>query len=64
MLFGSDEFGQEFFPLNDTMFAVTGSKHVTCSIWDDKRQYTGNIIHNAAGIYSMSDNSILDDILL
>lgn len=50
MIIGSDEFGQLFFPQNDSMFAVVGSKHVTCSVWDDKRQYTGNIVHNAAGI--------------
>lgn len=33
IIIGSDEFGQLFFPQNDSMFAVVGSKHVTCSVW-------------------------------
>ena len=26
-----------------------GAKNVESTVWDDKRQYTGNLIHNAFG---------------
>lgn len=47
MLIGSDEFGQFFFPTHEYIWDEKGIQHVECSIWDDKRQYTGNLIHNA-----------------
>jgi len=49
MIIGSDEFGQFFFPANDYAWEEKGAKHVESSVWDDKRQYTGNLIHNANG---------------
>eukprot|EP01038_Epipyxis_sp_PR26KG_P012774 gene12774-17126_t len=49
MIIGSDEFGQHFFPVNKRTWETNGAKHVESTIWDDKRQYTGNIIHNASG---------------
>ena len=36
-------------PANDYAWEEKGAKHVESSVWDDKRQYTGNLIHNANG---------------
>ena len=36
MIIGSDEFGQFFFPSHDYIWAERGSKHVECSVWDDR----------------------------
>ena len=49
MIIGSDEFGQFFFPTNEYAWDEKGAKHVESTVWDDKRQYTGNLIHNAFG---------------
>lgn len=49
LIIGSDEFGIHYFPSNDYTYDYVGSKHVTMIVGDDKRQYTGNIIHAANG---------------
>ena len=49
LIFGSDEFGQHYFPQNGYTWEEVGKKHVLLDINDDKRQYTGNIVHNCVG---------------
>jgi len=44
----SGEFGQYLFPQEKRIWAVTGSQHVE-GVAEDKRQYSGNIVHNAMG---------------
>jgi hypothetical protein len=48
-MFMSDEFGLSLFPQDSFTWAPKVSKEVNVDIYDDKRQYTANIGHNAAG---------------
>jgi hypothetical protein len=48
-IIGSDEFGHHLFPFNKVKWEKKGVQHVTSDLPDDKRQYTGDIVHNAAG---------------
>jgi hypothetical protein len=48
-IIGADEVGCFFFPNENEIWVKRGSKEVCSSVKDDKRQFTGNIICNAAG---------------
>ena len=48
-IIGADEFGCHFFPHGNWKWEKKGAQHVTTSLKEDKRQYTGDIAHNAAG---------------
>ena len=48
-IMGSDEFGMFLFPSGNVIWAKQGAKHVTSDLAENKRQYTGDIVHNAAG---------------
>ena len=45
----SDEFGMFLFPTGDYKWEKKGVKHVSSDLPEDKRQYTGDVVHNAAG---------------
>jgi hypothetical protein len=49
LIIGSDEFGMNYFPQSDYTWEKVGAKQVLLDINDDKRQWTGNIVHNACG---------------
>ena len=46
---GSDQFGMHLFPQASCMWVNTGDVEVKGSLAEDKRQYTGDIVHNARG---------------
>jgi hypothetical protein len=48
-IMGSDEFGQHLFPYNKVKWDKKGVKHVSSDLPEDKRQYTGDVVHNMAG---------------
>ena len=48
-IMGSDEFGMYFFPSGNWKWEKKGAKQVSSDLADDKRQYTGDIVHNATG---------------
>ena len=48
-IIGSDEYGQHFFPQSSYTWAQTGAVEVLGTTFDDKRQFTGNVVHNADG---------------
>jgi hypothetical protein len=48
-IIGSDEYGHHLFPQCEYTWAKKGEKEVPMDIYDDKRQFTGNIVHNARG---------------
>jgi hypothetical protein len=48
-IMGSDEFGHHLFPFNKVKWEKKGAQHVSSDLPEDKRQYTGDIVHNAAG---------------
>lgn len=48
-IIGSDEYGQHLFPQNDYTWTKKGKKEALVDVYDDKRQFTGNIVHNALG---------------
>ena len=49
LIVGSDEYGQYLFPQSEYAWDATGAVEVLVDIHDDKRQFTGNILHNAKG---------------
>lgn len=46
---GSDEFGHHLFPFDKVKWEKKGAQNVSSDLPDDKRQYTGDIVMNAAG---------------
>ena len=48
-IMGSDEFGMYFFPAGNWKWEKKGAKQVSTDVPDDKRQYTGDVVVNAAG---------------
>ena len=49
LIVGSDEYGQYLFPQSEYAWEKAGSVEVLVDVHDDKRQFTGNVLHNAAG---------------
>ena len=49
LIVGSDEYGQYLFPQSEYAWDETGSVEILVDVHDDKRQFTGNVLHNAAG---------------
>lgn len=48
-IIGLDEFALHMFPEEKKRWVKKGAKKTNSAIKEDKRQFTGNIIHNAAG---------------
>lgn len=48
-IMGADEFGMHFFPQGPWRWAKKGSKNTGNLLKEDKRQYTGDVAHNARG---------------
>ena len=46
---GSDEFGQHFFPHGKVKWEKKGATMVSSDLPDDKRQFTGDVVHAADG---------------
>ena len=49
LIVGSDEYGQYLFPQSEYAWDEKGAVEVLVDVHDDKRQFTGNVLHNAAG---------------
>lgn len=48
-ILGSDEFGMHIFPYDKVKWERKGAQRVASDLPEDKRQYTGDIVHNSAG---------------
>jgi hypothetical protein len=48
-IIGADEFGMHLFPQANWVWTRKGSKEAKSALKPDKRQYTGDVAHNAAG---------------
>jgi hypothetical protein len=48
-IIGSDQFGMYLFPQARWMWVHKGDSEVKGSLTEDKRQYTGDIVHNDRG---------------
>ena len=48
-ILGSDEFGMHIFPYDKVKWERKGAQRVASDLPEDKRQYTGDVVHNSAG---------------